>query len=243
MNNAGTMIMEVADLSAMIVKARVDEASIAQVKEGQRARVRMEAYREKTFDGTVSNVALANFDPNLSRGSMSRSSGMMDGGKYFKVEILLKTEGQRIFSGLSADVDIETNRHENIVKVPSQAVVGRLLDSLPTDIRNRPEVDAKKTMVPVVYRVINEEAVATPVVIGASDFTHTVIKAGLKSGEPVITGPYKVLETVQHAQKVKSDRPTSQPSSQPATTQSTSQPSSRPTTEPAITQTTPNRNS
>src|SRR4030095_16745159 len=54
MNNAGTIIMEVADLSQMVLKAKVDETSIADVKGGQKARVRMEAYRDVNFEGTVS---------------------------------------------------------------------------------------------------------------------------------------------------------------------------------------------
>ena len=68
MNNAGTVIMEVADLSQMLLNTRVDETSVADVQVGQKATVRMEAYREKIFEGTVVSVALANFDPNTARG-------------------------------------------------------------------------------------------------------------------------------------------------------------------------------
>jgi HlyD family secretion protein len=210
MNNAGTMIMEVADLSTMIVKARVDENAIAEVKLEQKCRIRMEAYRDKVFEGTVKNIALANFDPNFSRGrGGNQNRGMFgggDSGRFFEVEILLNTEGKRIFQGLTADVDIETNRHDEILKVPSQAVLGRAPDSLPEDIRNKPEVDKSKATVPVVFRHVNGEAVVTPVKIGASDLTHTVITSGLAAGDVVITGPYKVLEPMQHAAKVKADK-------------------------------------
>jgi HlyD family secretion protein len=215
MNNAGTMILEVADLSQMIVKARVDENAIADVKVGQKCRIRMEAYRDKVFEGTVQNVALANFDPNFSRGrggnSQSRMFGGGDAGRFFEVEILLNTEGKRIFQGLTADVDIETNRHDEILKIPSQSVLGRAPDSLPEDVRNNPLVDKSKATVPVVFRFVNNEAVATPVTIGASDLTHTVITAGLKQGDTVITGPYKILEPLQHGAKVKSDRASTAP--------------------------------
>src|SRR3712207_2041977 len=68
MNNAGTVILEVADLSQMVLKAKVDESAIAQVKLEQRCKVRVEAYRDQVFDGVVKNVALANFDPAQSRG-------------------------------------------------------------------------------------------------------------------------------------------------------------------------------
>ena len=56
-------------------------------------------------------------------------------------------------------MDIETKRWENILKIPSQAVLGRSVDELPEGIRDKPEVDKSKTMVPVVYRSVNGKAV------------------------------------------------------------------------------------
>jgi HlyD family secretion protein len=225
MNNAGTMILEVANLSQMILKAQVDENAIADVRVGQKAKIRMEAYRNKIFDGVVQNVALANYDPSLERGAGS-SRSLSDIGKSFKVEILIQTQGLRIFSGLSADADIETRRHDGILKVPSQCVLGRSPDTLPAEIRSKPEVDLSKANIPVVYRLIDGQAVATPVKIGASDLTHTIIESGLKEGDKVITGPYKVLESLQHGQKVKSEL------------DATSKPATKPATSPAATQTT-----
>jgi HlyD family secretion protein len=122
------------------------------------------------------------------------------------VQILIDTQGLRIFSGLSADADIETKRYEDILKVPSQAVLGRAPDSLPTEARSKPEVDASKATVPVVFKYVNGEAVVTPVAIGASDLTHTVIKSGLNAGDVIIVGPYKALESLAQGQKVKSEK-------------------------------------
>ena len=220
MNNAGTVIMEVADLSQMLVKARVDETSIADVQVGQKATVRMEAYRDKTFEGSVVSVALANFDPNMSRGGSNRfMSNNSDGSKFYTGEILLKSDGTRIFSGLTADVDIETKRWDNVLKIPSQAVLGRAVDELPQELRDKPEVDKTKTMIPVVYRSINGKAVVTPVAIGGSDLTHTVIKSGLSPDDAIITGPFKVLESIKHDQPIKEDRATTRPTTKPSTTQ------------------------
>jgi len=205
MNNAGTVIMEVANLSQMLMLARVDETSVAGVEVGQKATVRSPAYPDRVFEGTVYTVALAHTDDR-------------DGTKYYKVEILLKTNGERIYSGLTADVEIETKRHQNVLKVPSQSVLGRPVDGLPVGIRDLPMVDKKKTMTPVVYRFADGKAVVTPVKIGPSDVMYTVIDAGIAQGDRIITGPYKVLESVQHDQKVKDERAaTTQPTTQPAT--------------------------
>jgi HlyD family secretion protein len=234
MNNAGTMIMEVADLSQMVLEAKVDESSVADVRVGQHAKVRMEAFRDRVFDGTVKSVALANFDPQFARGSMSNSRSMnSDTGKSYRVDIGIDMQGARKFSGLSADAEIETKRYDDIIKVPIQAVLGRTPDSLPAELRNRPEVDTTKSTVPVIYRFIDGKAVATPVSIGASDMTHTVIKSGLAAGDVIITGPYKVLESLKDGQKLKREEAsTSKPSTAPSTAPSTS-PSSQPSAAPA----------
>ena len=206
MNNAGTMIMEVADLSQMVLEAKVDETAIADVQVGQKAKVRMEAFRGQTFEGVVQSVALANFDPRFARGGeRSSSPGGSDGGKSYRVDIQVDMKDARKLSGLSADADIETRRHTDVLKVPSQCVVGRAPDALSAEMRKRPEATAAKDMVPVVFRYVDGQAVATPVAIGASDFTHTVIKSGLGEGDRVITWPYKVLESIKDGQKVKAE--------------------------------------
>jgi HlyD family secretion protein len=206
MNNAGTVIMEVADLSRMILKARVDETSIAPLKVGQKATIRIPAYKDKEFNGVVQTVALANTEE-------TRGAGMT----YFKCEILIDTEGKIIPSGLNADVDIETEHHLNAIKIPSQAVLGRPVDEVPPEKRNSTEIEAGKTMATVVYRLIDGKAVITPVKIGASDLTHTEVISGLEENDKVIVGPYKVLEALKHDQQVKEEAPATQPSSQPAT--------------------------
>ncbi len=78
----------------------------------------------------------------------------------------------------------------------------------------------------------------TPVAVGPSDETHTLIKAGLAEGDQVISGPFKVLDTLAHDQKVKKQdapgaatQPTTQPTSGPAT-QPTTEPAPRPGTQP-----------
>ena len=193
MNNAGTVIMEVADLSQMLMVAHVDESQIDALKEGQKATVRIQAYRGQTFDGIVQTVG------------QSRTTDTVDQTKYFEVKILLDLKGRRIRSGLSADADIETQRHPKVIKVPSQAVVGRPVDQLPEEVRKSPDIEKNKTQVTVVYRLIDGKAVVTPVSVGPSDDTHTIIKSGLKPGDPVIVGPYKALESLQHGQAVKNE--------------------------------------
>ncbi|MCD6394792.1 MAG: efflux RND transporter periplasmic adaptor subunit, partial [Planctomycetes bacterium] len=185
MNNPGTIIMQVADLSQMILVAQVDEADIGNLKVGQKAAIRVQAFWDDEFTGVVDTIALTH-DMSVTR------------TKYYKTEILLDESAKQLYSGLTADVDIETVRHKAILKVPSQAVVSRRVDDLPLEIRrDNPNVDMGKTDCLVVYRLVDGKAAVTPVSIGPGDMTHIIIKSGLNVGDKVVTGPYKVLAGVE----------------------------------------------
>ena len=113
-------------------------------------------------------------------------------------------------------------------------MLGRPVDSLPDNVRDKPEVEKNKTTTPVVYRNVNGKAVVTPVTVGPSDETHTLILSGLKEGDPVIVGPFKVLDSLQHDQKIKAEAKTDAPA--PATkpaNRSATRPAKKPATRPA----------
>lgn len=194
MNNPGTKILEVGDLSKILVVAQVDEADVSKLELDQKARVFIDAYPNCEFAGKVYKLALAT---DLSR----------QGTKYYRTEILLETTSQRLHSGLTANVDIETHTHRNILAVPSQAVMSREIESLPLDIRDTsPYVDKSKTFATIVFRYIDGKAVITPVRIGPSNLTQTIIEAGVEKGEKVVVGPYKELEKLKHDQILKDER-------------------------------------
>jgi HlyD family secretion protein len=194
MNNPGTVILQVADLSRMMLLAEVDETNIGQVQIGQAAKIHIPAFWEEEFDGVVQNIALTQRE--------SRT-----GAKYYKTEILIAGDVEKLYSGLTADVDIETNRHQDVIKVPSQAVLARRLDTLPLDItQDNPDVDQKKTQIALVYRLLEGKTVVTPVRIGPSDLTHTLIREGVNVGDVVIVGPYKILEGLEHDKPVEEEK-------------------------------------
>jgi len=127
--------------------------------------------------------------------------------KYFRTEILLEATEQKLHSGLTAHVDIETRKHTDVLKVPTQAVLGREIDNLPLEIReNSSEVDIAKTYAAVVYCCVDGKAVVTPVKIGQSDLTHTIILSGITEDDKIVVGPYKVLEEIKHDQKIQDER-------------------------------------
>ncbi|MBN2591920.1 MAG: efflux RND transporter periplasmic adaptor subunit [Sedimentisphaerales bacterium] len=194
MNNPGTVIMEVADLSTMLLVAQVDEADVGKLALGQKATVHVQAFPDEEFHGVIDSIALTH--------RMSTT-----GTKYFRTEILLQGDVKKLYSGLTAHVDIETIKHENVLNIPSQAVLGVEIDSLPLEIRDKsPDVDKAKTYAPVVYRYIDGKAVVTPVQIGQSNLTHTIIKSGITEEDKIVVGPYKVLESIKHNQLIQDER-------------------------------------
>jgi HlyD family secretion protein len=195
-NYPGTVIMEVSDMSQMLVVAQVDEADVGGLALGQKATVTVQAFPGVEFTGTVKEIALKHrFSDNRTR--------------YYRTEILLDNDANvaKLYSGLTADVDIQTRKHADIIKVPSQAILARDVDGLPLEIRDKStELDKDKKFAPVVFRYNDGKAKVTPVKIGQADLTHTIILAGLKEGDKVVVGPYKVLDNLKHDQKLKDER-------------------------------------
>ncbi len=191
-NNPGSVIMEIADLSEMLLKASVDEANIAPVKIGQDARIFVNAYTDRKYKGTIQRIGL-------------KRQVAADGTGTFEVEILMDLpEGETLYSGLSASTDIIVEHFYDAMIVPSQAVVDRRIEDLPKDVREGSEiVDLNKTFTRIVYRVVDGKTIATPVKVGPSDLTQTVITQGLSKDDIVVAGPFRLLVDLKHDTAVK----------------------------------------
>jgi hypothetical protein len=74
---------------------------------------------------------------------------------------------------------------------------------VPLTVRQgNPYVDPAKAYVTVIFRRLADRAVATPVAIGPTDVTHTVILGGLDEHDEIIVGPYKLLDALEHGKLV-----------------------------------------
>lgn len=191
-NNPGSVIMEIADLSEMLLKAAVDEANIAPVEVGQNAKIYVNAYADREYDGVVQKIGL-------------KRQVASDGTGTFEVEILMELpEGQTLYSGLSASTDIIVEHFYDAMIVPSQAVVDRRVEDLPEKVREGNNIiNFDKTFTRIVYRVVDGKTVATPVKVGPSDLTQTVITEGLDKDDIIVTGPYRVLVDLKHDKAVR----------------------------------------
>ena len=116
MNVPGTVIMTVADLAHMQVECGVDETDIVRVEKGQKAKIFVDAFPDTSFEATVVEV-----------GSSGQSSSLTGetSATDFKVKLALAPGIENLKPGMTADAEIETATHTNVVKVPIQAVAVR----------------------------------------------------------------------------------------------------------------------
>lgn len=190
LNNPGSVILEIADLGLMLLKARVDEANVAPVREGQKAQVYVNAFQDETFVGTIDHVGL-------------KMKTDRDGTSYFEADILLELpNGVLLRDGMTANAEVQVETFRDVLKVPSQAVVDYAIDDLPQSVSKDPSVDRTKKFARVVFVVEGGKARVVPVTTGTSDLTDTIITAGLTDDATIVVGPFKTLATLKHEQNV-----------------------------------------
>ena len=214
MNNAGTQILVVSDLTRMLVKADVDETDVVDMKLGQQARITVDAMPETSFVGRVTEIG------NTAKRSMTST---VEGQTNFEVKVEFEQDVPQIRPGMTADVEIETATHSKTRGIPIQAVVVRTQRELDRAVRKpgrreRKRVDTVAAEDDTVGRkdkeitgiFVSRVGVATfvPVRTGIASETTIEIFGDVKEGESVVAGPYKALRELKPGQKVKQESPT-----------------------------------
>ncbi|HEX3008556.1 MAG TPA: efflux RND transporter periplasmic adaptor subunit, partial [Bacteroidales bacterium] len=189
----GTELLRIADLNRMEVKVDVNENDIVRVSLNDTALVEVDAYLNKKFKGVVTEIA----------NSATTTGTTTDQVTNFEVRILLLADSYKDVTskenpnpfrpGMSATVDIQTEKTMNVLTVPIQAVTV----SKDTINKNRPEVNVVdgKEAVPqeIVYVIKEGKARQQKVVTGIQDSYFIEVKNGLKEKDEIITGPYSVV--------------------------------------------------
>ena len=212
-NSPGSTLMTIADLSVITAEVHVDETDIVNVKLGQSADVTIDALPGKTFKGTVSQIG----DNAIIRSSglaTSQSTSSSQEAKDFKVIVTLKDPPQNLRPGLSATAKITTGTAANTLTIPIQALTIRDKDDLEAQnnknkIPNNSATPVKKDKEEIqgVF-VVNKgthKAEFRKVETGITGTTDIEVKSGLKAGDEIITGSYKVLRTLKNGAGVKID--------------------------------------
>jgi len=214
MNNPGTQILVVSDLSRMLVKADVDETDIVDMSVGQKAKITVDALPDTSFPGTVTEIG------NTAKRTFTGGS---DGQTNFEVKVVFDENVPAVRPGMTADVEIDTGTREKTLGVPIQAVVIRTERELERASRkerpaNRARRDAALTAdedtvgrkdkeITGLFVVRDGAAAFVPVRTGIASETAIEIFGEAKEGESVVAGPYKALRELKPNTKVKREAP------------------------------------
>ena len=211
MNSAGTVIMVISDLSAIEIEADVDETDIASVKVDQDVKISLDAFPDTSFHGRVIEVGNSAKAADL----YSTSSSVTN----FVVKILIEDLVQNIKPGMTASVDITTASRDDVIKIPSSAVVMRPEGTENKDIsvkkNKKKEVSSEEVALPDkdikeidgVFLVRENKARFVPVGTGIRDQQFVEITSGVAEGDSIITGPYKTLRSLEPGQELKPEKP------------------------------------
>ena len=216
-NAQGSTLMTLADMSIITAEVKVDETDIVNVKLGQPAEVTIDAIPRKVFHGKVSEIG-DNAIVRSSGVSTSQQSSASEEAKDFKVVVTLTDAPDDLRPGLSTTAKITTATRTNALSVPIQALTLRTKEQM--DAQNNPpgsvhaappapkDVASKSKKdddLQGVFVIRNRKAMFVPVSTGITGTTDIEVLDGLKEGDEVITGSYKVLRTLRPGSSVKID--------------------------------------
>jgi HlyD family secretion protein len=205
MNNPGTVLLTIADMSVIEAEVEVDETDIPSVRIGQTAKVAIDAIPDRTFTGRVTEIGNSPIQQTTAGAAQIGQRQATN----FKVVVTLGEPVAGVRPGFTCTADITTARRAGAVSVPIQALTvrevtvdaaGRLVREPPRD-RGRRGVEPRVTASELqpgqsrkelegVFLVRDGRAVFAPVRIGIAGERYFEVLEGLRPGDRVITGPF-----------------------------------------------------
>lgn len=197
---AGTEIMRVANLSNMEVEVDVNENDIVKVQIGDSTIVEVDAYLKKEFKGLVTEIA-----------NSAESALSADQVTNFRVKVRILEESYKDLlvgkpesyspfrPGMTATVDVITNKRENIIGIPISAIVIKSDTSSTKRTYTKEKIEDSDKKFECVFVKDGETAKLRVIETGIQDDSNIEITTGLEEGEEVITGPYNLVTKILKA--------------------------------------------
>ena len=215
MNNAGTVLLEIADMSVIEAEVEVDETDIPFVELGQTAKVSIDAVPDRTFSGRVTEIGNSPIQAAQNTGQRQATT--------FKVVITLDEEVPNVRPGFTCTAEVTTATRKAVPAVPIQALTVRemLFDAKGTMVReerrtrrsatvgttvsasNEPPPGHTREETEGVSLLRDGKAVFTPVKTGIAGEQYFEVVEGLKPGDQVITGPFASVRELTDGEDVR----------------------------------------
>ncbi len=221
MNNAGTVLLTLADMSVIQAEVEVDETNIPSVAIGQPAKITIDALPDRTFRGHVSEIGNSPIQSGTGTTSTQTTQAT-----NFKVVVMLDEPIPDVRPGFTCTADITTATRASAVAVPIPAVAVRELVydangqvvKPPKEAKKRkptdpapppPELQPGQTRKEVegVFVRQNNTAEFRPIKLGISGDKYFEVLEGIAPGDEVITGPYNSVRNLADGDEIKVDQP------------------------------------
>jgi len=202
-NQPGTVLMTIADMSVITAEVKVDETDIVNVKIGQEAKIKVDAFGDKQLKGHVSEVGNSALTRNGGTTTTTTAGGSQE-AKDFKVVVTLDDPPPGLRPGLSATATIVTATRQNILTVPIQALTIREFDNDGKDAsvdKNKKKIEKEG-----VFTLKGGVALFRAAKTGITGTTDIEIMDGLAENAEFVTGPYQVLRTLKDNARIKIEK-------------------------------------
>ena len=216
----GTEILRLANLNEMEASVEVNENDIINIHKNDTAIIEVDAYMGKKFRGIVTEVANSANTTGISVDQVTNFVVKIRILRESYIDLITDLNPAPFRPGMSASVEIQTRRANDVITVPIPAVTTRSGDTTETKNRGPEGEDDPKVIVKdekqeklnkkqeeikeYVFLNVNGEAKMVQVTTGIQDNDYIEVKTGLKSGDEVISGPYgAVSKTLKNSSKIR----------------------------------------
>ncbi len=192
MNNPGSVIAVIADLSEILVEADVGETEITGIRLNEPSKVHVDAIPDKEYEGHVAEIG----------SSAALKAGTGAGMRYFKVKVQFDNPDDRLRPGMTAQVSIITTTSGSALSVPIQSVVERVPPALAKSKTGTDDEDENAPKSKYVFVVKDGKVKMTEVKTGVSDTTHVALLSGVTKNDQIVTGPFRTLKKLKDGDSV-----------------------------------------
>jgi HlyD family secretion protein len=157
LGSTATLVMTEGDTTQVYVDGKVDEADIAHVYLNQPARIKVESFRDRVFQGKVTKISPMGVEK--------------DNVTTFEVRVSIDNPGGELKANMTANAEILLDEHKGVLMVPENAVIYDNQKKASVEIPDKKQKEGKRKV---------------PVTVGLSNGAVTEILSGLKEGDPVV---------------------------------------------------------
>jgi HlyD family secretion protein len=157
LGSSATLVMTLGDTSSVYVKGKVDESDIGKVYLGQPARIKVESFKDKTFNGVVTKISPMGVEK--------------DNVTTFEVRVSINNPGGELKAEMTANAEIILEEHKSVLQIPEGAIIYDKDKKASVEVPDPSAKDGKKKI------AVN---------IGISNGAKTELLGGLKEGDQVV---------------------------------------------------------